>query len=106
MRVRYSDSAKADLRNLVDHISDENPSAASKLNKTIRKAAASLSQNARRGRLVDFAPHGQLRRIIVPPYLIFYEIGRSTVTIVRIVHGARDIPAVLASDPGHDGEET
>ena len=105
MRVRYSGSAKADLRNLLDHISNENPSAASKLNKAIRKAAASLSQNARRGRLVNF-PFGQLRRIIVPPYLIFYEVERSTVTIVRIVHGARDIPAVLASDPGQGGEET
>ena len=105
MRVRYSASARADLRTLLEYISNNNPSAARKLNKAIRKAAASLAQNARRGRLVDFGSVGKLRRLIVPPYLPFYEyeIEGGAVTVVRIVHGARDLPAVLA---GRGDEET
>jgi toxin ParE1/3/4 len=31
-------------------------------------------------------------------YLIFYEVGRSDVRIVRIVHGARDYEALLFPD--------
>jgi toxin ParE1/3/4 len=103
MRVRYSASARADLRILLEYISNNNPGAARKLNKAIRKAAASLAQNARRGRLVDFGSVGKLRRLIVPPYLLFYEIEGGAVTVVRIVHGARDLPAVLA---GRGDEET
>jgi len=54
---------------------------------------------------VDFGSVSKLRRLIVPPYLPFYEyeIEGGAVTVVRIVHGARDLPAVLA---GRGDEET
>jgi toxin ParE1/3/4 len=54
-------------------------------------------------RLGDFPEIGQarpdvadgLRHWPVPPYLIFYRVGDEAVTIVRIVHGARDLPSLF-----------
>jgi toxin ParE1/3/4 len=42
---------------------------------------------------------GGRRRIVVRPYLIVYRIIPSDlVRVVRIVHGARDLPALFAHD--------
>lgn len=32
-------------------------------------------------------------------YLVFYQIGADVVEIIRVLHGARDIPSAIAGDP-------
>jgi toxin ParE1/3/4 len=39
--------------------------------------------------------HPDLRSWTVGNYLLFYRIDPDAVTIVRVVHGARDLPAAL-----------
>jgi toxin ParE1/3/4 len=95
MKVRYSDRAKADLRTLINHISNHNPSAARKLNRAIREAVASLRHDPRRAQRATVTSAGEMRRLIVRPYLIFYEIEGRSVAVLRILHGARDIPTAL-----------
>lgn len=36
-------------------------------------------------------------------YLIFYRPVTGGIEVLRVLHGARDIPAILAEDPGEDG---
>jgi toxin ParE1/3/4 len=44
---------------------------------------------------------GGRRRLVVRPYLSVYRIASNgLVRVVRIVHGARDLPAVFANEPG------
>jgi plasmid stabilization system protein ParE len=38
---------------------------------------------------------GEVRCVVVRPYLIFYRLETSPITIVAILHGARDIPSIL-----------
>lgn len=106
MKVRYSDRAKADLRTLVDHLSSHNPRAARNFNKAIREAVASLKQYPRRAQRVTFASRGEMRRLVVRPYLIFYEIEGEAISIVRILHGARDIPTTLNESAEEGADET
>ena len=34
-------------------------------------------------------PQGELRRVVVSPYLIFYKIVGDEIDVVRVLHGAR-----------------
>lgn len=38
---------------------------------------------------------GEIRCTVVRPYLIFYRLETSPITIVAILHGAQDIPSIL-----------
>lgn len=103
MKVRYTASARTDLRKILNFISDRNPSAARRLHEGIAGAVSSLTQNARRGRAIGQALDGEERRLIVGPYLLVYEIEGQVIWVVRILHGGRDIPRVL--DQGESSEE-
>ncbi len=54
-------------------------------------------------RLADFPELGEARPDIAPDmrkwtvgnYLVFYRIDPDAVTIVRVLHGARDLPAAI-----------
>lgn len=39
-----------------------------------------------------------IRRRIFAPYVIFYRVGKTNVTLVRIIHGARDYLRILDQD--------
>jgi len=39
-----------------------------------------------------------LRSVLVSPYVIFYRVGESSIDIVRVLHGRRDLDAIFA-DP-------
>jgi len=38
---------------------------------------------------------GEVRCVVVRPYLIFYRLETSPINIVAILHGAQDIPSIL-----------
>jgi plasmid stabilization system protein ParE len=40
-------------------------------------------------------PQGELRRVIVSPYLIFFRLSGHEIDIVRILHGSRRWEALL-----------
>jgi len=37
-----------------------------------------------------------LRSVLVSPYVIFYRVGESSLDIVRVLHGRRDLDAIFA----------
>ena len=39
-----------------------------------------------------------MRRRIFAPYVIFYRVGKTQLTLVRIIHGARDYLRILDQD--------
>jgi toxin ParE1/3/4 len=94
MRIRRLPRAIRDVDEIWEWIAAENVAAADRL--TDRIAAAT-------GRLADFpesgAPRPELgpgaRSIIVGRYLILYRVGPDSVDILRVVHGARELGALL-----------
>jgi toxin ParE1/3/4 len=98
LAVRRTKQADADLDEIWLHIALDNVTAADRLME--RTAAAE-------DRLAAFPQIGQARPEIRPdlrhwpvgPYLIFYRIDQEEVSIVRVVHGARDLPALFIGLP-------
>jgi toxin ParE1/3/4 len=102
MKVRFARPARADLRSIIASIAKDNPKAARRYGKLLADRALSLSDFPNRGALLR--GHATARRLVVSPYLIIYRPDRDLVRILRILHGARDIDALLPRD-SHDERE-
>jgi len=97
-RVFYSATARADLRDIVRYLraaaSDDIAKATAD---KIIAAAESLSTMPTRQRTRNRLQTG-LRNLSVGNYMIFYRIVGATVSVVRILHGSRDITSDMFSE--------
>lgn len=93
MNVRFSRRARADLKTIVATIANENPTAARRFGRLLRDRALSLSQNPYRG--TPLKRSSGLRRLLLGPYLVLYEVVGDRVEVLQIVHGARDLRRVV-----------
>ena len=93
--VQWSRDALDDLKGQIAHIAKDNPGAARRVADRIRSAGEGLADRptGRPGRVV-----GSYEKSLAPlPYIIAYAITargeREIVSILRIIHTARDWPA-------------
>jgi toxin ParE1/3/4 len=91
MRVRWTPPAANDLYEIVQHIQEDNPTAATEVAEAIYDGCGSLRKFPRRGRV------GRIegtRELLFPglPYIVVYRIRLEIVEIARIYHGAQDWP--------------
>lgn len=63
------------------------------------ECAEALQDNPRLGRVVPELERRDLREIVVRGYRIVYFVGVRRVTVLRVVHGARDLPALAKREP-------
>lgn len=86
--------AEVDLEEIGDYIAQDNPVRAGTLVAELRAHCEKIRLNPagyrRRPELSD-----ELRSCAHGNYVIFFESTTDQVTIIRILHGARDIPEVL-----------
>lgn len=100
-------AARRDLREAVTWIARDNPAAARRLRDALVSAAHRIGANplvgAPRPRLAD--PH--FRFLILPGfrYVAIYTAARTPPRIVRVLHMARDLPALLAGQT-HEPDRT
>ena len=92
-----SDEARSDLFEVWAFVARDNPSAADKLEHDIMQGCALLARRPDIGhRRRDLCADEQVRFHTVRVwYLIVYEIGTDPLSIVRILHGARDVAREL-----------
>ena len=90
-RVRKSTQAESDLAEIWLHIALDNVDAADALLDRINFRLALISQNPGIGR---FRPELRmdLRSFSVSSYLLFYRIESDGIYLIRVLHGARDLP--------------
>ena len=88
--LEWKTSAVADLMAIVDYISDDNPDAAQALQEDIETKASRLRDNPRLYRVgrVD----GTREMVVRSNYLVVYAEDPHTVTILRVLHAARQWP--------------
>jgi plasmid stabilization system protein ParE len=60
----------------------------------IREVARSLDELYDRGRVVPEFEAPDIRELIVGNYRLVYQVTQSTVVILRVIHGARQIPGL------------
>jgi toxin ParE1/3/4 len=99
IHVRFAPQAERDLVAIGDYLEREaGKRVAGRWIERLTSAASSLADMPFAG--VEDPDVGGRRRLSVRPYLILYRIAQNgDVRIVRVVHGARDIPTLLDSEP-------
>lgn len=94
MHYRLLPRARADLDGIADYISQDNPHAALRMHARFIATFESLSAQPRMGvELLDIKKG--LRYFPVKPYLIFYQIDDEVLSIVRVLHSAREWQELL-----------
>jgi plasmid stabilization system protein ParE len=96
--VLWSNVAENDLRNVIEHISDNSPSNALRVFKKIEQKASSLCTFPERGRIVpELRDQGilQYRELIIPPWRILYRISEKSVFVLSVLDSRRNIEDIL-----------
>jgi toxin ParE1/3/4 len=94
MSVQFSIEASRDLEELKNYISQDNPDAAVRLILLIREKCTLLAQQPGIGRDRSDILSG-LRGHPVGNYVIFYQATNDGIAVIRVLHGARDIPELF-----------
>ncbi|WP_158814206.1 type II toxin-antitoxin system RelE/ParE family toxin [Methylocapsa sp. S129] len=90
MELRWTSKALSDLERLYEFLASVNKPAAARAVRALVVAAKSLLANPRVGRkLEEFEPR-EVRRILVGPYEMRYEIQDSVLTVLRLWHTRED----------------
>lgn len=99
MKVVLSNAAEADLENVGDHISRDNPHRALTYVRELRGVALHLGDMPNAFPLVPRYERLGIRLRVSGNYLIFYRVEADQVFIVRILHGARNYEPLLFPEP-------
>lgn len=94
-RLDFTAAAEADLESIGDYIAEDNPLAAIRMVMDIRDHCRRIASAPAIGRArPEFGM--DMRSLSVSPYVIVYRIEKpGRVIVVRIVHGARDLPRLM-----------
>jgi len=93
----YTDSARADLREIATYYSRVNRDYARRIIDAIRKQCRKLNTFPGTGRMRPELADG-LRSVVVKPFLVFYREVEEGVAIVRIIDGRRHITPAMFDD--------
>jgi toxin ParE1/3/4 len=95
--VHVSDQAKRDLIGIWEYIAADSPRAADRLIQTLVNTYLRLGVTPGMGRDRSELRPG-VRSMPVGNYLIFYRFNEERVFVVRVLHGARNLRAVLKKE--------
>jgi toxin ParE1/3/4 len=95
-RLTITESARADLREIRDYIAKDNPAAARCVVERLRAQARKLAATPGIGRSrKDLRP--DLFSFPVGRHVLFYRPQPDGIVLVRVIHGARDLPALFSA---------
>jgi len=97
-RVQWAEAAVRDLEELVSYITADSPINAERILDKLKVRAGTLESAPSRGRVVPELAHFGLRswrELIVKPYRIIYRIDESTVNVLAVLDGRRELEDLL-----------
>ena len=95
-RLTVTESARADLREIRAYIAKDNPAAARRVVERLRAQARNLAATPGIGRSrKDLRP--DLFSFPVGKHVLFYRPQPDGIVLVRVIHGARDLPALFSA---------
>lgn len=93
-QYRVSDAASADLEEIWLYIAQDDPDAADRFIRTIVSRFPTLASMPRMGRHREELA-AELRSFPVDNFVIFYRPMDGGIEVVRVLHGARDLPPLF-----------
>ena len=95
VRLTITESARADLREIRAYIAKDDPAAARRVIERLRARACKLAATPRIGRnREDLRP--DLFSFPAGRHIFFYRPQPGGIVLVRVIHGARDLPALFS----------
>jgi plasmid stabilization system protein ParE len=97
-RYKFTPQATDDLIDIWSFIARDNPDAADRVEAAVFRACDLLAESPFVGRMRKDVTPLHLRFWVVHPYpnyLIVYDPESKPLQIIRILHGARDLPSLL-----------
>ena len=97
-KYELTTKAVSDLFEIWNFISQDNPEAADRVEEAIFRACDLLANSPLAGRVRKDLTSARVRVWVVQPYskyLIVYDAEKKPPQIIRILHGARNLPSVL-----------
>jgi toxin ParE1/3/4 len=92
--VAFTPAAKEDLDNIWLEIAFDNVAAADRTIDQIEKRTAQLLAFPESGRLRSEIAD-DMRSLTSGNYIVLYKVEENSVTVVRVIHGARDLTALF-----------
>jgi toxin ParE1/3/4 len=93
---RITAQAQVDLDQAWDFLAQRNLRAADRLLDRILERARLHAQFPLMGRPRDDLVPG-LRSFSISPYVVFYRPAKKTIEVLRVLHGSRDVDAIMKS---------
>jgi plasmid stabilization system protein ParE len=90
MNYRISRRADTDIERICDHIAEDNPDAADRLDEQIHRAIQLLAKFPRMGHPRADVKDKRYLFWAVGGYVIAYRMEQNELLVVRVLHGARD----------------
>ena len=97
-KVIWANTAEADLKDIIEYISIDNPQNALKILKKIKQRASELYALPERGRIVpELQDQGilQYREIVIPPWRLVYRIAERKVFVLSLIDSRRNVEDIL-----------
>lgn len=94
-RYVLTPAARADLVEIFEHISKDSPSAAHRVLEELRTAMRRLARMPKIGHFRSDLASEPVRFWSVYSYLVIYRPEARPLQVVRVLHGARDVRAIL-----------
>jgi toxin ParE1/3/4 len=87
-RYFLSSRADADMLMVWEYIAQDSINTADRMIDQFTEAFERIAQFPESGERYEY-PKGELRRVVVSPYLIFYRVTGDEVQVLRVLHSAR-----------------
>jgi plasmid stabilization system protein ParE len=97
-RYQFTPQAVSDLLEIWTFIAQDNPEAADRVEEAVFKACDLLADSPLAGSVRKDMTPSPLRFWVVHPYskyLIVYDPEKKPLQVIRILHGARNLPSIL-----------
>lgn len=88
-------AAAEDLQGIDDHLVEDGHAAAERVSRALEAAMARLAEHPLLGHVRPDLTSRPYRFWSVYSYLIVYQPEPGTIQIIRVLHGARDLPELL-----------
>lgn len=95
MKVRFTLDARDELRSIAEYIGVHDVQRAKSFVRDLRTKAAQIGQMPYGNPVVRRRNEIEIRRRPYAGYLIFYIVTGHMVDIIHVIHGARDVDAIL-----------
>jgi toxin ParE1/3/4 len=93
-RIAFARLSRRDMDEIWNYIAEDNVVAADALINEFLQTTKALADNPELGRRREDMPNG-MRSLHVGNYVIFYRPDSDGVTVIRVLHGARDLPEMF-----------